>query len=71
MTNMLAWHSATGRPVYHDDTRCPDGAAIGAKDRHPGDGERDQCEHCSRFLVQSIVQSIEARVRLPGSVTPP
>jgi len=56
MTNTLSWHSilANDLRVYHDDTRCPDGAAIGAEDRQPGDGGRDPCEHCTRFLVQSI-----------------
>jgi len=56
MTNTFSWHSAlaTDPPIYHDDTRCLDGAAIKLEDRRPGDGGRDACEHCTRILVESI-----------------
>ena len=64
MTNTLPWHStlATDRPIYHDDTRCPEGAAIALKHRRPGDGGRDPCEHCAGLLIQSI----EARMLRPS-----
>lgn len=60
MTNTLSWHSAraTDRPVYHDDTRCPDGNAIPPKDRRPGDGGREPCEHCAALLVQTIASRL-------------
>ena len=56
LTNSLQWHStlATDRPLYHDDTRCPEGGAIQLTDRRSGDGGRDPCEHCAGLLVQSI-----------------
>jgi hypothetical protein len=56
MTNTLPWHSklATDRPLYHDDMRCPEGSAIALKDRRPGDGGRDSCEHCALLLVDSL-----------------
>ena len=63
MTHTLSWHStvATDRPLYHDDTRCPEGGAIALKDRRPGDGGRQPCAHCAGFLIQSI----EARLLKP------
>jgi hypothetical protein len=69
MTNTLPWHStlATDRPVYHNDARCPEGGAIKLKDRRPGDGGRDPCEHCARFLIETI----EARLRGPWDTPPP
>jgi hypothetical protein len=56
MTNTLPWHStlATDRPIYHDDTRCPEGGAITLKDRRPGDGGRDPCPHCAGFLIDAL-----------------
>jgi hypothetical protein len=46
MTNTLTWHStlATDRPIYHDDTRCPEGGAILLTHRRQGDGGREPCE---------------------------
>jgi hypothetical protein len=54
MTNTLAWHStlATDRPVYHDDTRCPEGGTISLQNRRPGDGGRDPCPRCARYSHQ-------------------
>ena len=56
MTNTQPWHSAlpTDRPLYHDDTRCPEGGTIKLKDRRPGDGRRDPCPHCARFLIETM-----------------
>jgi len=56
MTNAQPWHSilATDRLLYHDDTRCPEGGTIKLKDRRPGDGGRDPCPHCARFLIETI-----------------
>jgi hypothetical protein len=44
------WHPilASDRAVYHNDTRCSEGAAIAVKDRRPGDGGRAPCEQCAR-----------------------
>jgi hypothetical protein len=52
MTNTQPWHStvATDRPLYHDDTRCPEGQAIALKNRRPGDGGRDPCPYCAGLL---------------------
>ena len=54
MTNTLPWHSilASDRPVYHDDTRCPEGSSIEGKNRRPGDGGRDPCPHCAGLLIE-------------------
>jgi hypothetical protein len=56
VTNTLPWHStlATDRPLYHDDTRCPEGGTIKLKDRRPGDGGRDPCAHCAGFLIEAL-----------------
>ena len=56
MTNTLPWHSvlSTDRPVYHDDTRCPEGARIKGKDRRPGDGGREPCPQCAGFLIEAL-----------------
>jgi hypothetical protein len=66
MTNTLPWHSklASDRPLYHDDTRCPEGGAIPLKDRRPGDGGRDPCPRCARLLVETI----EARLLKPKAL---
>jgi len=63
MTSTQPWHStvATDRPLYHDDTRCPEGQAIALKNRRSGDGGRDPCDHCAGLLIQSI----EARMLPP------
>jgi hypothetical protein len=68
MTKTLSWHStlATDRPRYHDDTRCPEGDAIALKDRRPGDGGRDPCEHCAGLLIETIA----ARLLPPGTDRP-
>ena len=52
----LPWHStlATDRPLYHDDTRCPEGGAIKLKDRRSGDGGRDPCAHCAGLLIEAL-----------------
>jgi DNA-directed RNA polymerase subunit RPC12/RpoP len=62
-TITFPWHStrATDRAVYHDNTRCPEGDAVGLKYRRPGDGGRDPCEHCAQLLIRSI----EARLLRP------
>jgi hypothetical protein len=46
----LPWHPtrATDRAVYHDDTHCPEGAAIAVEHRRPGDGGRPHCELYAR-----------------------
>ena len=56
MTKTLTWHStlATDRPVYHNDTRCPEGGTIELKDLRPGSGGREPCEHCAELLIQTI-----------------
>jgi len=56
MTTTPMWHPirATDRPVYHDDTRCPEGSAIDLPYRRPGDGGCAPCEHCVEFLVETI-----------------
>jgi len=48
MTNTPRWHPtlATDRAVYHNDTRCLEGAAIAVKNRRPGDGGRPPCALC-------------------------
>jgi hypothetical protein len=60
MTHTLSWYStvATDRPLYHDDTRCPEGSAIALKDRRFGDGGREPCAHCAGFLIQSIAARV-------------
>jgi hypothetical protein len=71
MTTTPMWHPtrATDRPVYHDDTLCPEGSAIDLAYRRPGDGGCASCEHCMELLVQTI-EAIWARggstVRPPG-----
>ena len=49
MTNIMPWHStlATDRPVYHDDTRCPEGNRIQLRDRRQGTGGCPQCAICA------------------------
>ena len=39
------WHPTrpTDRAVYHDDTGCPEGAAIELHYRRPGTGGRPRC----------------------------
>jgi len=56
MTNAPLWHStaAIDRPLYHDDSRCPEGQAIGLKSRRPGDGGRDPCPHCLALLTATL-----------------
>jgi len=56
MSTTRVWHPTrtAERPVYHDDTRCPEGAAIEEADRRPGDGGRDHCEHCLGLLVEAL-----------------
>jgi len=51
MANTLPWHSTgeTDRPVYHDDTRCPEGDDIELEHRRRDTGGRPPCEHCARF----------------------
>jgi hypothetical protein len=65
MTNTQAWHStlATDRPLYHADTRCPEGAAIALKNRRPGDGGREPCPYCAGLIIGTL----KARV-LPRNV---
>ena len=68
MTNTQPWHStvATDRPLYHDDTRCPEGQAITLKNRRPGARGRDPCPHCAGFLIETI----EARLRAARAAPP-
>lgn len=56
MTTITPWHStvATARPLYHDDTRCREGAAIALKDRRLGDGGRESCPSCLGFLIEAL-----------------
>lgn len=56
MTTTAMWHPtrASDRPVYRDDTRCPEGSAIDLPYRRPGDGSCTPCEHCMEFLVHAI-----------------
>jgi hypothetical protein len=57
MTHALPWHStlATDRPLFHDDTRCPEGGATTVKDRSAFRRcERDPCPHCAGLLVETI-----------------
>ena len=56
MTNSQPWHSAvaTDLPLYHDDTRCPEGRAIASKNRQPGDGGRDPCPYCAGLLAATL-----------------
>jgi hypothetical protein len=60
----LPWHPtlATDRAVYHDDTRCLEGAAIEMQYRRPGKGGRPPCEDCA---------SVVAPAKLGWSAMPP
>ena len=49
-------------PLYHNDPRCPVGAAITLEDRRQGDCGRNPCAHCASLLVQSI----EAKLPTPA-----
>jgi hypothetical protein len=50
-----------GLSPYHDDTRCPDGAAIALKDRRPGDGGREPCVHCAGLLIEGLKATLLKR----------
>jgi hypothetical protein len=45
------WHSKTHwhRPVYHDETRCPEGNNIEPHNRVSGKGGRPKCDRCIRI----------------------
>jgi hypothetical protein len=68
MTTTRVWHPSRliDRPVYHDDTRSPEGSAIAVPYQKPGDGGCAPCEHCMGLLMQTI-EAIRAR---GGSTTP-
>ena len=55
-TNTIPWHStrATDSWVYHNDTRCPEGAAIAWQNRALGEGGRHQCIHCTLLILQTL-----------------
>jgi DNA-directed RNA polymerase subunit RPC12/RpoP len=52
-TITFPWHStrATDRPVYHDDTRCPEAGSIGLMHRRPNTGGRPHCAFCARSIL--------------------
>jgi hypothetical protein len=62
MTNTQPWHStvAIDRPMYHDDTRCPEGQAIALKHRRSGDGGRDPCPYCAGLLVEALTARLRS-----------
>jgi hypothetical protein len=46
-----AWHSANvlDKNVYHDNTKCTDGARIKLQDRKPGSVGRLKCPRCTEL----------------------
>ena len=63
MANMNRWHSTvpTDRPLFHDDTRCPDSQAIAVTNRRSGDGGRGPCDHCEEILMETIRERLLPR----------
>ena len=54
MKTAIRWHSTreADRAVFHNHTRCREGAAIELKYRRPGAGGRAACAHCARYARQ-------------------
>jgi hypothetical protein len=54
-TKVRPWHSVrvTDRKVFHDDSRCPEGAGIEVQYRREGTEGRRKCEQCQQFVSPS------------------
>jgi hypothetical protein len=65
MTKTQRWHStrATDQPLYHEDTRCPEGGAIELKYRRPGEGGRKPCQRCTMLR---FAERLKATLLPPG-----
>lgn len=48
MARVAPWHSAVGG-VYHNNTACSEGQAIGLKNLRAGTGNRPLCDVCAIF----------------------
>ena len=56
-----AWHSAalSDKHVYHDESRCTDGAKVRRQDRVPGSVGRSKCPLCT--ALNSVPQRPQLR----------